>query len=308
MFIVLFSLPLIAAAVYFIFSMFKYTRMIGNIFLSLVYQPVLDPLESSHGGEIATVLDSSGHEIEVLCNGPKHSEKIAIFCPESGASKEYWEKYAYFLPAMGWTVLSIDLNFKTAGEEKNSLVQWPTDRDVQRVVTVIRWAKRAYPRAGSFVLFGVSKGADVALAAANEESSIKAVVADGLFSMKEIFRDYIRKWGPILVKPNIFGEHYPGWVVDLFANLGFWHSQRQTSCHFVDVEKLLKDKKTPIFLIHGAEDDYIPAKHQAFLSKIVTGDGAYKKLTVPNARHNEAVIQARNDYERQISDFLKAFE
>src|SRR6185436_16414617 len=97
------------------------------------------------------------------------------------------------------------------------------------------------------------------LAASFMDPSIKAVIADGLFSMKEIFRDYIRRWAPILVKPNLFGEKYPGWVVNLFTNMGFWYSQKKSKKRFIDIERMLRRRHTPLLMIHGEFDDYVPA-------------------------------------------------
>lgn len=301
----IFLFPFALLAVYSVYAAFRYTRMIGNIFLSLVYRPNLDAPDRSFAAEQVTILDSADREMDALYAGPRSPEKIAIFCPESGAAKEHWEKYAYFLPRLGWAVLSLELTTSAEYEKRNSLSQWPTDIDVARVLTAVRWAKRAYPSVRDVALFGVSKGADVALAAAAEEPSVKAIVSDGLFSMKEIFRDYIRKWAPILVKPNLFGEHYPEWVVNLFAGLGFWYAQVRTGRRFVDVEKLLKERHVPLLLIHGAEDDYVPATHQAHLAKINAGREHARQLTVPKAKHNEAVIVAREAYEQLVGEFLE---
>src|SRR3989344_5166341 len=111
-----------------------------------------------------TILDSSGHEIEAVFAGTAGANKLVIFCHESGASKESWERYAYFFPALGYQVLSPDLGNKTAGFEPNSLSQWPTEDEIEKVVTAIRWEKKALHPDLELGLFGVSKGADIALA------------------------------------------------------------------------------------------------------------------------------------------------
>src|SRR5207247_399640 len=137
--------------------------------------------------------------IETILVENKGSKKIVIFCHESGSSKESWEKYAYFLPDAGFNVLSVDFSVKAREGQENSMAQWPTSEEVERLVTIIRWAKKAFEPDASIALFGLSKGGNLALAASFQDSSVKAVIADGLFSMKEIFREYIRKWAPILV-------------------------------------------------------------------------------------------------------------
>ena len=154
------------------------------------------------------------------------------------------------------------------------------------------------------LLFGVSKGANIALAAAFRTPSVNAVVADGLFSMKEIFRDYIRKWAPILVKPNLFGDHTPNWVVNIFSQMGYWNCERLSGRKFIDVEKLLRQKHAPLLMIHGENDDYVPGHHQKFLKSLEAARYPAAHLVIPQAGHNEAVTLQRDFYEKEILDFL----
>ena len=297
----LFVVPFIILAAYSVFSSFKYTRMISNIFMGLVYKPDWKPSLPVRG-EKASILDSSDHEIQALVFGEGRDGKLALFCHESGQGKESWERYASFLADAGYRVFSVDFDERST-DEKNSLTQWPDELDVERLLTAVRWAKKAYEPAAPIVLFGVSKGANVALAASARLSVPSLVVADGLFSMKEIFRDYIRRWAPILVKPNLFGEHYPDWVVNIFTEFGFWHCQRRSGKKFVDVEYCLRAPHAPVLMIHGESDDYVPAPHREFLQKLPKGRASH--WTASGAGHNEAALVHRVSYEKKVLDFLK---
>ena len=305
------NLLLLSAAIIFlsyaVHSGFKYTRMINNIFSSLVYSSTSEFLPSSLGEKI-TILDSSDQEIEALFIESHHSNKIIIFCHESGATKDSWERYAYFLPNLGFKILSVDFRKKNSDDEKNVLSQWPVREDVQRLLTIVRWCKKAFQQEMDIVLFGVSNGADIAFAASFEDATIKAVITDGLFSMKEIFRDYIRKWGPILVKPNLFGQHYPDWIVNIFSSLGFWYCQKKSKRRFVEVERLLRTKHVPLLMIHGEEDDYVPVSHQKFLEKIGQRKNTLEHLVVPKAKHNQAIILDAEVYRKNITYFLTNLE
>lgn len=298
--VIVLSAVFVAYAVY---SAFKYTRMISNIFLSLVYQPQEELLPQPRGEKI-TIVDSSDREMEALFVECRDSRKLVIFCPESGSSKESWGKYAYFLPALGWNLLSVDFG-KLPATGRNSLLQWPTTQDVDKLLTAIRWTKAALGSDLDIVLFGVSKGADVALAASFEYPWVKGVIADGLFSVREIFRDYIRKWAPILVRPNLFGQEYPNWIVSPFTDLGFWYCQKKTKVRIVDVEKLLRRRHVGLLMIHGAEDDYISPSHQGLLGKLSDKRCFTQHRVIPQAKHNEAVIVSRLTYEDNITDFLQ---
>lgn len=281
----------------------KYTRMITNIFLGLKYRPVYETVESTVGEKVS-ILDSAGHEFEAIFVDRPKADKLVIFCHDSGSTKESWEKYAYFLPELGFSVLSLDFSRAENDSEKNTLSQWPIEEDVDRLLLVIRWAKNSLKPGIKIVLFGVSKGANIALAAAIRESSVCGVVTDGLFSMKEIFRDYIRKWAPVLVRPNLFGEKYPYWVVNIFTNLGYWYSQKKSGKKFIDVESLLMQKHPSLCMIHGETDDYISATHQQFLRRITEKEKA-QALVIPKAGHNQAVVIDRESYEKTVIGFLK---
>jgi pimeloyl-ACP methyl ester carboxylesterase len=300
----LLALPFTVLAVYSVFSAFKYTRLISNIFMGLVYRPSWQPALSSRGERIG-ILDSSDKEVQALVVEKGQPQKLVIFCHESGADKESWEKYASFLPEAGYRVLSVDFDEKKEGPEAGSLSQWPEERDVERLLTVIRWARRAYAPREPLVFFGVSKGANIAFAASFRAAAPCVVVADGLFSMKEIFRDYIRRWAPILVKPNLFGQYYPDWVVNLFTELGFWHCQRRSGKKFIEVDGLLKKKHAPLLMIHGEKDDYVPVSHQRFLRRLDSAKEPGAHWSVPEAGHNEAVLTQRAVYEKEVVEFLE---
>lgn len=290
--------------VYSVHSGFKYTRMIANIFLSLVYKPPRESFSSGRGEKVS-ILSSSDVQLEALFCEARDPKAIVIFCHESGSSKESWEKYAFFLPQQGFHVLSIGYQEKSGSSVKNTLHQWPAAEDVERLLVAIRWAKKAVKEHQPVVLFGVSMGADIALAASSREPAVKAVIADGLFSMKEIFRDYIRKWAPVLVRPNLFGEDYPDWVVNIFTNLGFWYSQKKAKKIFVDVEKILCKPHPPLLMIYGENDDYIPVTHQHFLQNKNNFSKTSARLIVSGAGHNEAIVLGRETYEKAILDFLR---
>ena len=296
---------LVVVLAYSIHSVFKYTRMISNIFLSLVYNPPTFELSSFPGGERITILDSSDNEIETIFIENKNSSKVVIFCHESGATKDSWARYACFLKDLGFHVLSADFGNRAGEAEVNALSQWPKREDVDRLLTVIRWSKKAVGPNAKIVLFGVSNGADIAFAASFEDAAVKGIVADGLFSMKEIFRDYIRKWAPILVRPNLFGQDYPSWVVNSFANLGFWYCQKKTKKEFVEIEGLLKGRHVPLLMIHGEDDDYVPDSHQRFLEKVNGVKNNLRRLVVAKAKHNQAVILGCDIYQKSVIDFVR---
>jgi pimeloyl-ACP methyl ester carboxylesterase len=293
----LLAVPFGLLAAYAVWAAFRYTRMISNIFMGLVYKSSWTPSLAARGEKVS-ILDSSDREIPALVAGEGRDGKLALFCHESGHGKESWERYAAFLADAGWRVLAIDLD-----EKDNPLSQWPDAADVERFLTAARWAKKAFQPAAPVLLFGVSKGANVVLAASLSMPMPCLVVSDGLFSMKQMFRDRIRRWAPILVRPNLFGENYPDWVVNGFTGLGLWHCQRRSRRRFVDTERCLRQAHPPLLMIHGDADDLVPTSHQEFLRALPSARVSH--WTAAGARHNEAAIVDRDRYEKKIMDFLR---
>ena len=62
---------------YSVYAVFRYSRMISNIFLSLVYTPSFE-FNASSIGEKITILDSSAKEIETLFVENKGSSALIV--------------------------------------------------------------------------------------------------------------------------------------------------------------------------------------------------------------------------------------
>src|SRR3989338_2949765 len=88
---IIFLVFLSAVTAYFVHAGFKYTRMISNIFLSLVYRPESENFSSSMG-EKMTILDSSDHEIETIFVGKPGVKRLATTRPSVASSAVPREK------------------------------------------------------------------------------------------------------------------------------------------------------------------------------------------------------------------------
>ena len=299
------SIPFLIIFAYWIYAGFKYTRMIGRIFSDLVFMPEERFSSAAIKGEEITLVDPNHEKINLLKIEKKGSNKVVIFCSESGESKESWEKYAYFFPQLGFQVVSMDFTDYGNSEERNHFTQWPLYEETRKLSFVIDWVKKSFGlQEVQIVLFGVSKGADIVFAALSSDPAVKGVITDGLFSMHEVFGDYIRKWAPILVRTNLFGENYPDWVVAIFSNLGFWYSQKICGKKFIEVKVLLKKHHPPLLMIHGKNDEYVSEFHQKALEKNYKNCSVFHRLIVENARHNAAILVEPRGYVKKVSDFL----
>ena len=145
--------------------------------------------------------------------------KLVVFCHETGADLNSWHKHAHFLPDDGVDVLTFNFRPFALTSQPQSYderhYQWPSIQDLRCLERVLSWV--AVERKGYEVaLFGVSKGATVAAAAA-PSPLIKSVLLDGAFSTHLTLQRYMRKFVNIYVAPKKIAEGVPGWVYLLLS-------------------------------------------------------------------------------------------
>lgn len=96
--------------------------------------------------------------------------------------------------------------------------------------------------------------------------------------------------------------HLPGWILLPVASL---ITKLRKGWFFGEASaiKTLDRVKTPVFFIHGEDDDYIPpeASTRMFERKI----GVKKLYLAPNAAHAEALWHNQETYDRLVGEFLE---
>jgi uncharacterized protein len=115
----------------------------------------------------------------------------------------------------------------------------------------------------------------------------------------------MKRWAHIFAKVRLVYENHP----DIFWRLMCWLvmlvAQRKLKRRFLSVRKALRDMAgRPIMFIHGGRDSYIRQEH----SELLYENAAEPKYLwiVPQAKHNQAVIVAREEYAaRTIAFFAK---
>lgn len=152
-----------------------------------------------------------------------------------------------------------------------------------------------FERCGDDCIVGVhgeSMGAAIALQNSAIDPRVSFYIADCPFSNL-----------PELLKYRLKVEfHLPHLPVLSLASL---FTKLRSGMKLSDISPIrsIADVETPIFFVHGREDDYIPPHMSIDMYNIKKGK---KKLYLaPNARHAQSVAKNREEYDYLVGEFLK---
>lgn len=141
-------------------------------------------------------------------------------------------------------------------------------------------------------LHGESMGAAIALQNIAIDPRIAFCIADCAFSdLTSLFRYRLKVEYKLPPFPPLL-------IVGLLIRL-------RTGMRLKDVSPInaVACTQTPIFFVHGKEDLYIPACMS--IDMYNSRKKASKLYLAPGARHAEALVKNREEYDRQIGEFLK---
>lgn len=263
-------------------------------------------------GRRVTFPAMDGHPIEgvIMSGNPNMPRRgMIVFAHEVGSDRRSGPRYCHGLLDAGFDVFFFDFrgHGRTKPESGYRPQHWPTDReqaDMLGAIAFICTYLEGEGRPREVGLFGLSRGASVAILASAESDCVAGIVTDGAFSSDMTLEFLMKRFAGIFVRIRIVAENHPRIVWRFLRWLTFRECERKYRCRFPSVRKaLLRLGQTPIFFIHGEKDSYIPIAQSQALYNLATGPKYM--WVVPRAKHNQSVLVAPNEYAARVVRFFR---
>ena len=203
----------------------------------------------------------------------------------------------------GFAVLAFDMRGMGESQPAPLSFGYFEQRDVLGAVDFLRSGDLPFPELGRPRVIGglgISMGAATLLMAASHEPAIRAVVSDSAYAtvVPLIERDLSK------YQVGIIG-HAPG----VLAPSGLVLARLLYGIDFFAVRPVDSVKAVasrPLFLIHGATDDYVPVSNfdQLRAAAMSSPNANVTTWLVPKARHAQAYKVARSEYVSRVVGFF----
>lgn len=221
------------------------------------------------------------------------TNRLAVIAHGYGGSAESMADYERYYHLQGFNVFAADDRGHGESEGRFIGMGWTDRKDY------IKWIKLLIKKLGpdtQIVLHGESMGGATVMMMSGENlpANVKCIIEDcGYTSIKDEFDYQIKQMFKIPSFP----------LVD-FASI---ESKIRLGFSFSDASALkeVQKSKTPMFFIHGADDDFVPTK---MVYQVYDAAKCAKQLwVVPKAKHAKSFIIARDEYEKRIRNFYNKY-
>lgn len=265
------------------------TQSLDAIYASEVEEENFDPADFALWlKEEIRIQSPHGYELFGLYVPTEGSQKTIIVVHGITVNHYLSVKYAGIFRKRGFNVLLVDQRNHGRSGGSNTTFGFYEKYDVKA------WVDWVYARQGQEHLVGThgeSLGAATVLQHAAIDSRIAFIIADCPYADAEDEFAYRLK----------VEYHLPKFPL---VPLASWITKLRTGFAFGDAAaiKTIATVQTPVFFIHGQDDDYIPP--QASIDLYEAKQGKKKLYLAPNAGHAEALINNRDEYDHLVGEFL----
>ena len=208
------------------------------------------------------------------------------------SNREGSPKYAYAFYRLGYSVVFYD--HRSHGDNERSIVTM-TYQESKDALEIIDQVREKFGQDIELGLFGCSMGGATALTCAKDRQDLAFVVSDcGFASLEELTKSFIEI------------HHSP-----MFPILGLtnWFIKKRYHFSFKDASPmaaLKENKKVPILLIQGKDDDLVFPRNAEYLYNACA---APKELEYfEGATHCNSIVADKDRYYKVIEDFINKYK
>lgn len=306
------TLTCASLGVWFVLVLARYVRIALNLFLDTT--PPLSPGPAVHGrvdGEEARFNSLDGTPLAGLwlwARDRRASRGTIVFFHEFGCDRYSCVRYARPLLRAGYNLFAFDFRNHGASSETEGYrpLQWASNRELADALGATAYVAQRLGEEGlpaRLGLFGISRGAALAILAAEADPNVRALICDGAFSTEAVCISLMRRWARIFARIRLAYENHPPFFWRMMAWAVIGRAQCRTGCRYPSVRRCLRRlKRMPIFFIHGRRDSYIdPALARALHA---AAPPPKRLWLVHGARHNQAAVVAPEAYARRTVAFF----
>jgi len=245
-----------------------------------------------------------------LYRADRPAKGLILFCPETDGSHWSAVSYCHGLMKDGFDVLSFD--FRGQGESDPlpgyTPNHWATMYEVEDVRAALDYISHREDLQGlPLGLMGVSRGSTLALIAAAECPSVKAVCCEGAYSTDTLLLYFVLHWQRIYI-PSWLSSLIPMWHYRITMKMVRWTSRILRQRRYVVLERWLpRLKDRAVLLVTGERDNYVHPDVARELVRHIHSESA-EIWTVPSAKHNRARAVAAAEYDRRLSAFFSKLD
>jgi pimeloyl-ACP methyl ester carboxylesterase len=235
---------------------------------------------------------------------------VLLFCHEFSSDRWSCRDYCDHLRRAGFDVMSFDFRNHGESEACNGYqpLQWLTEYEVDDVRAAISYlTSRPDADSRGVGIYGISKGGSAALVAAADSPHVVAVVTDGAFPTRGMQLAYMRRWVTIYTNDGLALRPFVReWLFKILATWARRITERRRHCRLVDVEEAVaRLGRRRLLMVHGERDSYVtPDVAREFFSNAPPHAELW---SVPDARHNECLRVAGDEYRDRIRRFFQTY-
>jgi pimeloyl-ACP methyl ester carboxylesterase len=262
--------------------------------------------------EAVTIVTKDGVSLAGnLLSTPHASPRgVILFCHEMDSNRWSAAFYCEGLLSAGFHVLTID--FRNQGDSQSfpgyHPLHWPSVLEVEDACAAVAFINQRSDLCRlPLGIFGISRGASIALVAAGQCDSIQRVVSDGAYCCNELLLLFTNRWGRLYF-PELLLRWLPKWHVQISLRLIKRVSEFRRGFKYANVERSLSQlRHKRLLMISGERDTYVSPEVTKNMHAR-TGQDDSTVWIVPGAKHNMSRQAAPLEYDRRLVEFFSNCE